>query len=177
MNNTRTFNPTMWFVLAAGIVLLLSVGFIAWMNFSGVNIDFGVLNLGQVNRSEPFVRLSSEETAEGLAIYRLSERGLASPGANAEGLAIYFQSEHGLASPRENAHGLAIYQQSERGHAPNVQSQDAGLEIYWQSERGSAVPKTEGMQIYLRSEHSIPLAIQGSKEEGLAIYYASERGR
>jgi hypothetical protein len=179
MNNTRTFNPTTWFVLAAGIILLLSLGFIAWMNFSGVNIYFGVLNLGQVNRSESFVRLSSEETAEGLAIYRLSERGLASPGANAEGLAIYFQSEHGLASPRENAHGLAIYHQSEWGHAPNVQSQDAGLEIYWQSERGSAAPfsKEEGMEIYLQSEHNIPLFDPDSKDVGMEIYYASERGR
>lgn len=181
MNNTRISSPVGLLSFGIVVIVLLAVGFFAWLNYSGVNINFDVLNLGfgQISRSEQSVQLSSLENAEGLAIYRQSERGLGSPGVNAEGLAIYHQSERGLASPRENAHGLAIYHQSERGLAPTVQSQEAGLEIYWQSERGSTAPfsKEDGMEIYLQSERNIPLFDPDSKDVGMEIYYASERGR
>jgi hypothetical protein len=54
------------------------------------------------------------------------------------------------------------------------------LAIYHQSERSLASPRAnmEGMAIYLQSERNFTLADpDAAKDEGMEIYFASERGR
>lgn len=159
MNNTRFFTPVGLLSLAAVVILVLAIGFVAWLNIPDVSFSLGGLALRDSSPPEPVVMQFSR--------------------VNAEGLAIYHQSERGLTLPRANAEGLAIYHRSERGLSAFAPSNDAGLEIYWQSERGSAVQDFHdvGMSIYLQSERNIPLAESGPTDEGMAIYYASERGR
>jgi hypothetical protein len=130
------------------------------LNLSEASISFGGLTLPQVSRPEPVMLRSSGVTAEGLAIYRQSERDLASPRANVEGMTIYHMSEWGTTA--------------------DARIKAAGLDIYRQSERSSAVPGSieEGMAIYLQSERNfIPADLGHTIDEGMAIYHASERDR
>jgi hypothetical protein len=179
MNNTRTFNPIVALSLAAAALLLLAIGFLAGMNLQQVRIDFGELGFGQINRPVPAVPPSSGEIAEGLAIYQQSERGFVSPGANTEGLAIYHQSERDFAFPQAKIEGMTIYHESEWGNPTAARIKQMGLETYWQSERNSAVSASneQGLSFYWQSERNIPLAGSGSTDEGMDIYYASERDR
>lgn len=156
MNNTRITNPFGLLSLAVVVFLVLAIGFIAWLNFAPASIDFSGLTLRQVNRPETFV--------------------LDPSGANAQGLAIYHQSERGLASPSANTEGMDVYHRSERGLSPFAQSNDVGLNQYWQSERGS-LSNEAGLAFYYDSERNTPLTESGSTEEGMEIYYASERER
>jgi hypothetical protein len=180
MNKIRIFSPGVLLSFAAGVFLLLSLGFTAWVNLNEASIDFGWLTLPQVSRPEPVVLHSSKVNAEGLAIYHQSERNIASPRANAEGLAIYHQSERNIAAPRANVEGMNVYHKSEWGTTPYVQTNEAGLDIYWQSERSSVAPGSieDGMAIYLQSERNFfPADLGVTIDEGMAIYHASERGR
>ena len=160
MNKIRISTPVGLLYFAAGAILLLSLGFVAWLNLPKASIDFGGLAPRQESRPESVALYSSEVTAEGLAIYHQSERSFGSPRANPEGMAIYRRSECGL-SPfaRSNAAGLAIYRQSEKGSVASGLSE-------------------EGMAIYLQSERNYALADpNATKDEGMDIYFASERGR
>jgi hypothetical protein len=180
MNKIRISTPIGLLYFAAGVTLLLSLGFVAWLNLPKTSIDFGGLTLRQESRPAPAALHSSGVNAEGLAIYHQSERSLASPRANSEGMAIYRRSEWGITPfERSNAAGLDIYWQSERSSAAPV-SIEEGLAIYHQSERSLASPRAnmEGMAIYLQSERNFTLADpDAAKDEGMEIYFASERGR
>lgn len=159
MNNTRTFNPIVVLSLAAGAFLLLSIGFIAGTNLPEVSINFGELSLSQVVRPEPVARYTSEMTAEGLVIYHQSERDLALSQANLEGMTVYHESEW--------------------GNPTTARIKQAGLETYWQSERNSPVSdlNEQSLSSYWQSERNIPLTASGSTDEGMDIYFASERDR
>jgi hypothetical protein len=160
MNKIRIFSPGVLLSFAAGVFLLLSLGFTAWVNLNEASIDFGWLTLPQVSRPEPVVLHSSK--------------------VNAEGLAIYHQSERNIAAPRANVEGMNVYHKSEWGTTPYVQTNEAGLDIYWQSERSSVAPGSieDGMAIYLQSERNFfPADLGVTIDEGMAIYHASERGR
>ena len=160
MNKTYIFSPVVLRSFAVGVILLLLLGFAGWLSLSQARIDFSRLTLRQESRPEPVGLYSSNVTAEGLAIYRQSERDLASPHANVK--------------------GMTLYQMSEWGTAPVDLTNEAGLDIYWQSERSSAAPGSfeDGMAIYLASERNlIPADLGFTIDEGMAIYHASERDR
>lgn len=160
MNNTRIFSPVVMLSLAAGVILLLALGFIAWLTLAEANIDLSGLTFRQ--ESPP------------------ASADLHSATFNAEGLAIYHQSERNLALTRANEAGLAIYRESEWGTNSFARSNAAGLAIYKQSERNSVVPVSieQGLAIYRKSEHtSFAADPDSAREEGMKIYYASERGR
>jgi hypothetical protein len=160
MNNTRFFSPVVMLSLAAVAVLLLALGFIAWLALSDTNIDLSGLTFRQDSRPTTV--------------------DLGSPGANAEGLAIYHQSERNVPFMQANDIGLSFYRESEWGTNSFARPNAAGLAIYQQSERNSVVPLSieQGLAIYRQSERSAFAADPDSaKEEGMKIYYASERGR
>ena len=180
MNKTHIFSPIVLRSLAAGVILLFLLGFAAWLSLPQTRIDFSSLSLRQESRPEPVGLGSSNVNAEGLAIYRQSERDLTSPRANVEGMTIYQKSEWGTTPfARTNEAGLDIYWQSKRsGAAPG--SIEEGMAIYLQSERSGAAPGSieEGMAIYLQSERSLTATDPGSTiDQGMDIYYASERDR
>ena len=73
MNNIRTVSPIVRLSLGAGVILLLTLGFIAWVNLSQANIDFSGLLPRQVSQTEP-VAPESYGTIDGiLAVYRQKE--------------------------------------------------------------------------------------------------------
>ena len=101
--------------------------------------------------------------------------------ANPEGLAMYFESERGsLALAPSTSAGMAAYHESEWAAAVEAESSQVGLGIYHTSEWTAAVetPSLEaGFAAYReseRSDFSNPGAV--AREQGLAIYRASERG-
>lgn len=160
MNNTRFFSPVVMLSLAAVAILILALGFIAWLTLPETNIDLSRLTFRQES-APAFVDLySATFNAEGLAIYHQSERNIALTRANEAGMTIYRESEWGTnSSARPNAAGLAVYKQSERNSIVPV-SIEQGLAIYHQSERTAYPANTDS-----------------TKEEGMEIYFASERGR
>ena len=160
MNNTRFFSPVVMLSLAAVAVLLLALGFIAWLALSDTNIDLSGLTFRQESAPASVDLHSATFNAEGLAIYHQSERNVPFMHANDIGLSIYRESEWGTNSfARPNSAGLAIYKQSERNSVVPV-SIEQGLAIYHQSERNAFEDDPDT-----------------AKEEGMKIYYASERGR
>lgn len=160
MNNTRFFSPVVMLSLAAAAILLLALGFIAWLTLPDTNIDLSGLTFRQESAPASVDLHSATFNAEGLAIYHQSERNIALTRANEAGMAIYRESEWGAnSSTRPNAAGLAIYKQSERNSVVPV-SIEQGLAIYHQSER-----------------NAYPADTDSAKEEGMRIYFASERGR
>lgn len=178
MNKTHIFSPIVLRSLAAGVILLFLLGFAAMLIVPQARFDFGRLILRQESHPELVGQHSLNVNAEGLAIYRQSERDLASPRANVEGMTIYHKSEWGTTPfARTNEAGLDIYWQSERSSAAQG-SIEEGMAIYQQSERSGAAPGSieEGMAIYLQSERSLIATDPGSTvDQGMDIYYASER--
>jgi len=180
MNKTHNFSPVVLRSLTVGVILLFLLGFAAMLIVPQARFDFSRLSLRQESRPELVGLQTSNVNAEGLAIYRQSERDLASPRAKVEGMTIYHKSEWGTTPfARTNEAGLDIYRQSERSSAAPG-SIEEGMAIYLQSERSSVAPgsKLEGMAIYLQSEHSFTATDPGSTvDQGMDIYYASERDR
>ena len=160
MNNTRFFSPVVMLSLAAAAILLLALGFIAWLTLTETNIDLSGLTFRQDSPPASVDLHPATFNAEGLAIYHQSERNLPLLSTNEVGLSLYRESEWGTNSfTRPNAAGLAIYKQSERNSVVPV-SIEQGLAIYHQSER-----------------NAFPADPDSEKDEGMKIYYASERGR
>lgn len=180
MNETRTFSPAV--VLSVGIaaIVLLAVGFAAWLNSPEASLSGLTFRQGVV--SEPADLGGAAINAAGMAIYLRSERGSAFAHPNRAGLSRYWESERkgGVTAPDAKADGLQIYRESERGGTTSPRPNEAGLAIYLQSER-EAFPATvdlaaeAGLAIYLASEHG--LTSEGQTDEGMAIYHASEWGR
>ncbi len=180
MNETRTFSPAVVISLGAVAILLLAMGFAAWLN--SPEFGFGVLTLGQGVGPEPVALGGASLNADGMAIYHRSERGIALPLPNQAGLSRYWESERGgVAAPVSKADGLQIYRESEWGGVAAPVSKAEGLQIYRESEWGgttSVRSNEEGLAIFFASERNAgPVSVDPLAGDGLAIYLASERGQ
>jgi hypothetical protein len=131
-------------------------------------------------QSVPAARNLAFANPEGLAMYFESERGLSTrTPSTAAGMDLYRESEWAAVSQAPSFEaGLAIYRNGERNAAVESPSFEAGLEIYRESEWAAVAeaPSFEaGLTIYRDSErNAFPDPGAFSKEEGMAIYRASE---
>lgn len=140
MNKTHNFSPVVLRFLTAGVILLFLLGFAAMLIVPQARFNFGRLILRQESHPETV--------------------GLHSSNVNAEGLAIYRQSERDLASPRANVEGMTIYHKSEWGTTSFARTNEAGLDIYWQSERRSAAQRKVRLKREWRSTSKANGAVQ-----------------